>query len=35
MLAELGRLWDELEHDDCRCIIVTGAASAPSRSAPM
>lgn len=25
MLAELGRLWDELEHDDCRCIIVTGA----------
>src|SRR4029450_8236049 len=25
MLADLGRLWDELERDDCRCIIVTGA----------
>lgn len=25
MLAELGRLWDELERDECRCIIVTGA----------
>src|SRR5882672_4728141 len=26
MLVELGRLWDELEHDgDCRCIILTGA----------
>ena len=25
MLAELGKLWDELEHDDCRCIILTGA----------
>src|ERR1700751_3858918 len=26
MLIELGRLWDELEHDgDCRCIILTGA----------
>jgi enoyl-CoA hydratase/carnithine racemase len=26
MLTELGRLWDELEHDgDCRCIILTGA----------
>ena len=26
MLMELGRLWDELEHDgDCRCIILTGA----------
>ncbi|HWB52173.1 MAG TPA: enoyl-CoA hydratase-related protein [Stellaceae bacterium] len=25
MLAELGRLWDELEHDPCRCIILTGA----------
>ncbi|HEX3952059.1 MAG TPA: enoyl-CoA hydratase-related protein [Stellaceae bacterium] len=26
MLAELGRLWDELESDaDCRCIILTGA----------
>src|SRR5881394_2028768 len=25
MLAELGRLWDELERDgDCRCIILTG-----------
>jgi enoyl-CoA hydratase/carnithine racemase len=25
MLAELGRLWDELERDDSRCIVVTGA----------
>src|SRR6201989_1815909 len=26
MLAELGRLWEELERDgDCRCIILTGA----------
>ena len=26
MLAELGRLWHELERDgDCRCIILTGA----------
>jgi len=25
MLAELGRLWDELERDDSRCIILTGA----------
>jgi enoyl-CoA hydratase/carnithine racemase len=25
MLAELGRLWDELERDDTRCIILTGA----------
>jgi len=26
MLADLGRLWDELEHDEsCRCIILTGA----------
>jgi enoyl-CoA hydratase/carnithine racemase len=25
MLAELGRLWDELERDSCRCIILTGA----------
>jgi enoyl-CoA hydratase/carnithine racemase len=25
MLAELGRLWDELARDACRCIIVTGA----------
>jgi enoyl-CoA hydratase/carnithine racemase len=26
MLAELGRLWDELQRDDsCRCIILTGA----------
>ena len=24
MLAELGRLWDELERDECRCIILTG-----------
>ena len=25
MLRELGRLWDELERDECRCIILTGA----------
>jgi enoyl-CoA hydratase/carnithine racemase len=25
MLAELGRLWDELERDGSRCIILTGA----------
>src|SRR5881394_1831310 len=25
MLAELGRLWDELERDDTRCIVLTGA----------
>jgi enoyl-CoA hydratase/carnithine racemase len=25
MLAELARLWDELERDDSRCIILTGA----------
>ncbi|MGE3651168.1 MAG: enoyl-CoA hydratase/isomerase family protein [Reyranellaceae bacterium] len=25
MLAELGHLWDELERDECRCIILTGA----------
>ena len=25
MLAELGRLWDELERDDSRCIVLTGA----------
>jgi enoyl-CoA hydratase/carnithine racemase len=25
MLRELGRLWDELEHDACRCIVLTGA----------
>src|SRR5580704_16341565 len=25
MLSELGRLWDELERDGCRCIILTGA----------
>jgi enoyl-CoA hydratase/carnithine racemase len=25
MLAELGRLWDELDRDDSRCIILTGA----------
>src|SRR5690348_7625047 len=24
MLGELGRLWDELEKDQCRCIILTG-----------
>ena len=27
MLAELGRLWDTLERDDSRCIIVTGAST--------
>ena len=25
MLAELGRLWDELERAACRCIVLTGA----------
>jgi enoyl-CoA hydratase/carnithine racemase len=25
MLRELGRLWDELERDQCRCIVLTGA----------
>jgi enoyl-CoA hydratase/carnithine racemase len=25
MLRELGRLWDQLERDECRCIILTGA----------
>jgi enoyl-CoA hydratase/carnithine racemase len=25
MLAELARLWDELERGDCRCIVLTGA----------
>ena len=25
MLGELGRLWDELESDECRCIVLTGA----------
>jgi enoyl-CoA hydratase/carnithine racemase len=25
MLSELGSLWDELERDPCRCIILTGA----------
>jgi enoyl-CoA hydratase/carnithine racemase len=25
MLGDLGRLWDELERDACRCIILTGA----------
>ena len=25
MLAELGRLWGELERDDCRAIVLTGA----------
>lgn len=25
MLADLGRLWDELERGDCRCIVITGA----------
>ena len=31
MMAELGRLWDELERDDTRCIVLTGSAlSAPA-----
>jgi len=25
MLGDLGRLWDELERDACRCIVLTGA----------
>jgi len=25
MLADLGRLWDELERDESRCIVLTGA----------
>jgi enoyl-CoA hydratase/carnithine racemase len=25
MMVELGRLWDELERDACRCIILTGS----------
>jgi enoyl-CoA hydratase/carnithine racemase len=25
MLGELGRLWDDLEQDECRCIVLTGA----------
>jgi enoyl-CoA hydratase/carnithine racemase len=25
MVAELARLWDELERDPCRCIVLTGA----------
>ena len=25
MMAELGRVWDELERGDCRCIVLTGA----------
>jgi E-phenylitaconyl-CoA hydratase len=25
MMVDLGRLWDELERDDCRCIVLTGA----------
>jgi enoyl-CoA hydratase/carnithine racemase len=25
MMADLGRLWDELERSDCRCIVLTGA----------
>jgi enoyl-CoA hydratase/carnithine racemase len=25
MMADLGRLWDELERGDCRCIVLTGA----------
>jgi enoyl-CoA hydratase/carnithine racemase len=25
MLADLGRLWDELARDECRCIVLTGA----------
>jgi enoyl-CoA hydratase/carnithine racemase len=25
MLADLGKLWDDLERSDCRCIVLTGA----------
>ena len=25
MMAELGRVWDELARSDCRCIVLTGA----------
>jgi enoyl-CoA hydratase/carnithine racemase len=25
MMAELGRLWDDLERSDCRCVVLTGA----------
>jgi enoyl-CoA hydratase/carnithine racemase len=25
MLGDLGHLWDELERDECRCIVLTGA----------
>ena len=25
MMAELGRVWDELERSDCRCIVLRGA----------
>src|SRR5690349_5437609 len=25
MLGELGHLWDELDRDECRCIVLTGA----------
>ena len=25
MLADLAKLWDELEASDCRCIVLTGA----------
>ena len=25
MMAELGRVWDELERGDCRCIVLTDA----------
>ena len=27
MMADLGRLWDELERGPCRCIVLTGAGS--------
>jgi enoyl-CoA hydratase/carnithine racemase len=25
MLADLGKLWDDLERSDCRCVVLTGA----------
>ena len=25
MMADLARVWDELEQGDCRCIVLTGA----------
>ena len=25
MMADLARLWDELDRGDCRCVVLTGA----------